>query len=175
VYYHSPIQPEPLREGCRGYSTYGNFVADQQLNISQHTAQYFASRIINFEWVKHGAGNHQLFSATADLKDEAGNTLITVYPVKQPSGDWSVMLINKDPSNAHEIQIQFNDEGIAREFTGKLSSVVFGSEQYVWHSQGVKSHADPDGPPVTTTLNATKGQSFVLPKASITILRGKIE
>src|SRR5262249_35835494 len=21
VYYHSPIQPEPLREGCRGYST----------------------------------------------------------------------------------------------------------------------------------------------------------
>jgi hypothetical protein len=175
VYYHSPIQPEPLREGCRGWSTYGNFVADDQLNISQYTAQYFASRLINFEWVKHGAGNHQLFTATVDLKDEAGNTLITAYPVKQPSGEWSLMLINKDPSNAHEVQIEFNEVDGARQFTGNLNSVVFGSAQYVWHSQGAKSHADPDGPPLTTTLNATKGQSYLLPKASITILRGRIE
>lgn len=77
-----------------------------RLPISPQLAQYFANRIINFEWVKHGAGNHQLFSAAANLKDTAGNTLITVYPGKQPSGEWSVMLINKDPSNAHKVQIQ---------------------------------------------------------------------
>ena len=29
IYYHSPIQPEPIRSGCRGWSTYGNFVADE--------------------------------------------------------------------------------------------------------------------------------------------------
>jgi hypothetical protein len=176
VYYHSPIQPEPLREGCRGYSTYGNFVADEKLNIRQYTAQYFASRMINFEWVKHGAGNHQLFSATTDVKDEAGNTMITAYPVKQPGGEWSVMLINKDPSNAHDVRIQFVQDGApAREFTGTLNSVTFGPEQYVWHSEGVRSHADPDGPPLATTLNAKTGQAFLLPKASVTILRGKIE
>src|SRR5215469_8660856 len=56
LYTHSPIQPEPLRPGCHGFSTYGNFVADEKLDILQHTAQYFASRLINLEWVKHGAG-----------------------------------------------------------------------------------------------------------------------
>ena len=40
IYYHSPIQPEPIRSGCHGWSTYGNFVADENLNIHAHTAQY---------------------------------------------------------------------------------------------------------------------------------------
>jgi hypothetical protein len=31
VYYHSPIQPEPLRPGCHGFGTYGNYVADENL------------------------------------------------------------------------------------------------------------------------------------------------
>ena len=44
IYYHSPIQPEPIRSGCRGWSTYGNFVADENLNIRTHTSQYHASR-----------------------------------------------------------------------------------------------------------------------------------
>jgi hypothetical protein len=176
VYYHSPIQPEPLRPGCRGYSTYGNFVADQELNIRQYSAQYFASRMINLEWVKHRAGEHQLFSATADLQDDAGHTLITAYPVKQPDGEWSVMIINKDPSNAHAVQIQFVQDGAAaREFSGKVTMVTFGTEQYVWHPEGAKSYADPDGPPLATILNARKGQAFDLPKASITVLRGRIQ
>jgi hypothetical protein len=177
VYYHSPIQPEPLREGCRGYSTYGNFVADDQLNIRQYTAQYFASRMINFEWVKHGAAAHQLFSAKADLQDDAGHVLITAYPVRQPDGVWSVMLINKDPSNSHLVQVQFLEDGgkQPREFSGKVTMVTFGTEQYVWQSQGAKSHADPDGPPLTKTLSGGKAQSFTLPKASITVLRGNID
>jgi hypothetical protein len=39
VYYHSPIQPEPLSPGCRGFGTYGNYVADKDLNIKTFTAQ----------------------------------------------------------------------------------------------------------------------------------------
>ena len=35
-------------------------------------------------------------------------------------------------------------------------------------------HADPDGPPVTTTVNAKSGQAFTLPKASVTVIRGKV-
>ena len=33
VYYHSPIQPERLRPGCHGWSTYGNFVANEKLEV----------------------------------------------------------------------------------------------------------------------------------------------
>ena len=61
VFYHSPIQPEPLRSGCRGWGTYGNFVADANLHIRNHTSQYFASQLINLEWVKQGPESTRSF------------------------------------------------------------------------------------------------------------------
>lgn len=177
VFYHSPIQPEPLHLGCHGWSTYGNFVANEKLEISQHTSQYFASRMINLEWVKHGAGMHQLFPASADVADDAGHTLITAYAAKRPDGDWSVMLINKDPTNAHEVKIEFDQASgsLPRHFVGTVAMVTFGAEQYVWHPQGAKSHADPDGPPVTTSINVKSNAGFTLPRASVVVLRGTLD
>ena len=52
--------------------------------------------------------------------------------------------------------------------------MTFGSEQYVWINDGLNSHADPDNPPVATTMTAGSGTTFTLPKASITVLRGKV-
>lgn len=88
VYYHSPIQQEPLRPGCHGYGTYGNYVADENLNIKGFTSQYHASRMINLEWVQHRAGMHKLYPASCDLKDAAGHTLIRPMPsrVRAASG-----------------------------------------------------------------------------------------
>ncbi len=177
AYYHSPIQPEPLRSGCHGFSTYGNFVANEKLEIQQHASQYFASQMINLEWVKHGAGVHQLFPAEADVRDDAGHVLVTAYAVKRPGGEWSLMLINKDPSNTQVVKIDFADANgkSTAHFTGPMTLVTFGAEQYVWHSEGPKSHADPDGPPATKSLNMKGSESFSLPKASVTVLRGKID
>jgi len=177
AFYHSPIQPEPLRPGCHGYSTYGNFVANEKLEIQQRTSQYFASQMINLEWVKHGSGVHELFPAAADITDDAGHSLVTAYAVKRPGGEWSLMLINKDPTNAHNIKIEFGDSNgkVVAHLSGPVSMVTFGAEQYVWHPEGAKSHADPDGPPARTTLNLKRGEALTLPKASVSVLRGKIE
>jgi hypothetical protein len=132
--------------------------------------------MINLEWVKHGAGVHQLFPAETDVIDDAGHALVTAYAVKRPDGDWSLMLLNKDPSNAHSVKIEFADAWSKKvaHFAGQVTMVTFGAEQYVWHSQGPKSHADPDGPAATSMVNATGG-AFNLPRASVTVLRGKIE
>jgi hypothetical protein len=176
IYYHSPIQPEPMRSGCHGWSTYGNFVADENLKIRAHTSQYHASRIINLEWVRHGAGSHQLFSAFSDLKDGAGHVLITAYPVHLPDGQWSVMVINKDQSNPHRVRLTFDTgAGAQRSFSGAVTMTTFGSEQYVWRSEGPQSHPDPNLPPASTTLQAGPNFSFTLPKASLNVLRGNIE
>jgi len=174
VYYHSPIQPEPLRPGCRGFGTYGNYVADENLNVKTFTSQYHASRLINLEWVQHRAGAHKLYPAACDLKDEAGHTLITAYAVTRPDGLNSLMLINKDQSNPHEIQIAFDDAGAShRSFSGPISMISFGSEQYMWKSEGPNGHPDPNLPPVIKTLLAGT-RSITLPKASVTVLRGKL-
>ena len=52
--------------------------------------------------------------------------------------------------------------------------MTFGSEQYVWINDGPNSHAEPDNPPVATILRGEPGSIFTLPKASITVLRGKV-
>ena len=176
VFYHSPIQPEPLRPGCHGWSTYGNFVADEKLGLRQHTSQYFASQLINLEWVKHGAGVHQLSPAAADVRDQAGHVLITAYAAVRPNGEWSLMLINKDPSNAHPVKIEFADANSKTKshFSGPVTMVTFGAEQYVWHADGRNSHADPGGPPVTSTVNAHPDAAFLLPRASVTVVKGKL-
>jgi Glycosyl hydrolases family 39 len=175
LYTHSPIQPEPLRPGCHGFSTYGNFVADKQLHILQYTAQYFASRLINLDWVQHGAGVNQLYPAESDLRDDAGHELITAYAVKRPDGEWSLMLINKDPTNAHAVKIDFaGGNSGARHLAGRVTMVTFGAAEYVWHPDGMKSRADPDGPPLASTLDASAATAFTLPRASVTVLRGAV-
>jgi hypothetical protein len=177
VYYHSPIQPEPLRPGCQAWSTYGNFVADEKLEIVNYTAQYFASQMLNLDWVKHGAGTHQLFPAHGDVQDELQQDLVTAYAVKRPDGDWSLLIVNKDPSNAHEMKIAFEDGGneTAAHFAGSVRMVTFGAAEYVWRPKGPASHPDPDGPAKRSTVESTIGQKVLLPKASITVLTGKVE
>jgi hypothetical protein len=177
AYYHSPIQPEPLQAGCHAWSTYGNFVAGPNLEIKQYTAQYFAGQILNLDWVRHGGGTHQLYTASANLRNETGQDLITAYPVKRPDGDWSLLIINKDPSNAHPVKINFESGGAdtGAQFEGSVKFVTFGAAEYVWHSSDGTSHADPDGPPARGEVQWKNGQSFLLPKASLTVLTGKVK
>jgi hypothetical protein len=177
VYYHSPVQPEPLHPGCRGWSTYGNFVANEKLVIRGHTSQYFAAQLLNRDWVKHGEGVVALYPAQADLQDEAGQTLITAYAVKRTGREWSVLLINKDPSNEHAVNIDFADgaNGGARQFAGDVDVVTFGAGEYVWHPAGAESFAGPDGPAKRTRLSWADRSGVVLPKASITVVRGNVE
>jgi hypothetical protein len=176
VYYHSPIQPEPLRPGCHAWSTYGNFVADKKLEIKQYTAQYFASQLLNLDWVKHGSGVHRLYPAAGDLQDDAKHDLITAYGVKRPDGVWSLLIINKDPNNPHDVKIAFEDTGKETQarFVGPVKMVTFGAAEYVWHPAGPKSHADPDGPAKRTTVEWKDRQRVLLPKASVTVLTGKV-
>jgi hypothetical protein len=101
---------------------------------------------------------------------------VTTYAVKRPNGEWSLMIVNKDPSNAHAVKIEFGEAGKpAGHLVGQVTQVTFGADQYVWHPEGPKSHADPDGPPLTTTVNAKSGQAFTVPKASVMVLRGRVE
>jgi hypothetical protein len=173
VYYHSPIQPERLSPGCHGFGTYGNYVADADLNVKTFTAQYHASRLINLEWVQHRAGSHKLYPASCDLKVGDGNALITAYAVERPDGLHSLMIVNKDQSNAHEVRIAFENSGAPGSFSGPISYVSFGSQQYMWKSDGPNGHPDPNDPPVAKTLPAGT-QTVTLPKASVTVLRGKL-
>jgi hypothetical protein len=180
VYYFHYI---PLGQslGCHGTSpgTFSMFTMNKDLQIQQPDSQYFASQLITQEWVQPGSGEHRVYQSDSDILDGAGHVLVTAYTVQRPDGDWSLMLVNKDQENEHPVHISFQGAtaGDEKHFSGPISFVTFGSEQYKWHSDAenpVGGVADPDGPPARSTITAGSGTIFHLPKASVTVIHGKI-
>ena len=53
AFYHSPIQPQDIHDTCLGWSSWSNFVSDENYNIRGYTSPYFAAHMINLEWVQH--------------------------------------------------------------------------------------------------------------------------
>jgi hypothetical protein len=185
AFYHSPIQPQGIQHSCLGWASWSNFVADEGVSdegdnegydIKGYTSPYFAAHMINLEWVQHRSGVHHMFPSSTDVKDAEGNVLVTSYAVHRPDGNWSLMLVNRDEISPHTVRVQFEDAKSKQSvsFSGPVTFVTFGSEQYVWINDGPNSHAGPDHPPVATTVEATPQTTFTLPKASITVLRGKV-
>ena len=175
LYTHSPIQPQRVQNTCTGWASWSNFVADEEnYDIHGYTAYYFAAQMINREWVQHRSGVDQMFPSSANIKDSDGNLLVTSYAVHRPDDNWSLMLVNRDETNPHTVRVVFDDATKKTSFDGPVRDVTFGSDQYVWINDGPNSHADPDHAPVGVTIPSGPQTVFVLPKASITVLRGKI-
>jgi hypothetical protein len=84
------------------------------------------------------------------------------------------MLVNRDQSNDHAVKVAFAGGKHDRSFSGKVDRITFGSNEYQWHREGPGGHADPDGPPSKSTVQGGAEALYQLPKASITVLRGKI-
>ena len=173
LYYFHYI-PFGIHPGCNNsQSTFGMFAVDAQHNIAQPLSQFFASQLINLEWFKPGDKAHEIYPAESDIRDDAGHVLVTAYAVKRPDGLWALLVINKDQENAHKVQVKFhNANAEAESFVGKVDMFAFGRSQYRWDP--LKRVADPDGPVVKTSFQATSDTVFEFSAASITVLRGKL-
>ncbi|HYL70368.1 MAG TPA: glycosyl hydrolase family 5, partial [Candidatus Dormibacteraeota bacterium] len=175
--YYFHYMPAPFAPGHNGSpGTFSFFSADSELRIKQPLAQYFASRLINLEWLQPGNAVHRLFSASAHISDAAGPALVSAYPVLRPDGAWGLMIVNKDQDNAHQVEVRFEDSVHRRRggFSGPVHAAVCGPTQYRWHPDASGGRADPDGPVAMATLAARPGERFTLPAASITVLVGKV-
>jgi hypothetical protein len=176
VYFFHYI-PLGVHRGCNNsLGTFGLFSTDKDLKIEQPLSQFFASQLINLEWVEAAGGAHRLFSASSDIHDDAEHNLVTAYPALRPDGRWSLLVINKDQENPHGVRIVFRDAESNRDrgFSGPVDFITFGTEQYQWHPGFEDGKADPDGPPARKSINAASATVFELPKASVTVIRGTV-
>lgn len=178
--YYFHYLPLGIHRGCNAsLGTFGMFSADKNLRIQQPLSQFFASQLINLDWVEPGDGAHRLFPAASDIHDDAGHTLVTAYAALRPDGLWSLMIVNKDQENAHTVHIAF-DDALSRKvshFSGPVAAFTFGSAQYQWHpdeKNPIGGKADPDGPVLQSTIQGGPDTQFELPAASIVVLRGSI-
>jgi hypothetical protein len=170
--------PLGIHRGCNNsLGTFGLFSTDSNLQVEQPLSQYFASQLINLEWVQPGNEVNRLHSAASDIRDGAGHVLVTVYAALRPDKQWSLMIVNKDQENAHSVRISFEDLEPEKtgHFTGQVKMVTFGRAQYQWHPEIGMGKADPDGPPARSTIAASPGTKYELPAASITVLTGAVD
>jgi hypothetical protein len=184
VYYFHYL-PLGLGRGHNGsVGTFEMFSADRDRKIVQPLSQFFASQLINLEWLQPGDAAHRMFAAASDVRDGAGHALVTAYTVLRPDGQWALLVVNKDQENTHTVSIRFDDaeNGISKSFAGPVNVTTFGSAQYRWHPAarsagrfgGEMGNADPDGPAEKSTVDATGATTFLLGAASVTVIRGKI-
>ncbi len=174
--YFFHYMPSPLRAGCsNSWGSFGLFNVDANFQVEGYFAQYFASQLITQEWVKPVDAAHRVFRASNDVRDSSGNALVTAYALERPDGQWSLLLINKDRQNAHQVRITLHDSDTQRDrfLSGPVDLVTFGAGQYEWHANEAKGYADPDGPPIRAKITAAAETEYTLPKASITVIRGK--
>ena len=193
IYYfhYLPLQMEP---GCNSSpGTFGMFTVDADYKIQQPLAQFFVAQLINLEWVQPGSGEHQVYSAKADIDDGAGRALVTAYALKRPDGQWSLLVVNRDQENAHQVRIAFRGGAdSAAGFAGPVEVATFGRAQYKWYPPRTRfmAHAevaaaptvvaytngtaDPDGPILRSKQNGRKDTIYDLPAASVVVIRGTV-
>jgi F5/8 type C domain len=174
-YYHA-LPYSPAHANCaNSWGTYHMFMVDKNYEIGQRVSQYFAAQMITQEWVQPKDAEHRLFRAASDIKDAEGHVLVTAYAVLRPDGQWSLLVVNKDYDNPHPVRIVFGDADAKTEetFTRAVTMITFGKAQYQWHPNRKQGYADPDGPPVTSTLQGTADTVYTLPPASVNVFRGK--
>ncbi len=154
----------------------GFLMLDENYNLKGYPPQYLATQLITKEWVQPVDAPHKLFKVSSDVTDAAGTLLVTAYAVERPDGQWSVMLVNRDQYNEHAVKVVFNDSETRRDrhFSGQVDRITFGSAEYLWHPEGERGHADPDGPPSNSKVIGGAETLYKLPMASITVLRGSI-
>ncbi|MFY9789555.1 MAG: discoidin domain-containing protein [Candidatus Sulfotelmatobacter sp.] len=159
------------------FGGFGSFLwIDQNYHVVGYPPQYLAAQVITKEWVQPVDAPHRMFKASSDVVDAGGNVMVTAYAVERPDGQWSVMLVNRDQSNDHTVKMVFTDAQTKRDryFSAQVDRITFGAEEYQWHQEGRGGHADPDGPPSKTTVSGGADARYVLPKASITVLRSRL-
>jgi hypothetical protein len=85
------------------------------------------------------------------------------------------LLVNKDQHSQHPVSVAFHDQAGSHYFQDGLTQISFGADEYLWHAAGANGYATPDGPTVTSTESGGQGTLYVLPKSSVTVLRGRVQ
>jgi hypothetical protein len=135
---------------------------------------YYAAQLINKEWMQPTNETHDIFRVTIKPSRPTLASVVSVYAVRRPDKQWSLLAINKDPRRTARLNVQFDLSEAQQQvsFAGDVDVIQFSREQYQWYNDG------PNGYPIRSLqpMHFTKkaGASYDLPPYSLAVLRGKL-
>lgn len=176
--FYYQYEPLPLYRGNRNdWGSFSMFTVDGSDQVKSPTATFYSAQMLTQEWCQPVDATHDLYPTTSNITDNQGNNLVTAYTVQRPDGQWSVMLINKSPSQTVRTSVILSAGGSTpdREFAHPVSSTVLSPANYKWHASGNRGYPSPDGPLTHKILPGGEGALYALPPNSITVLKGTLE
>jgi hypothetical protein len=168
-YEYEPIPLSPSYP-CHGWGTYGVLEGNRNYKAQEPLSQYFAAQMLTQSWSAPGDATQMLYPALI----ANGASWIAAYPLARSDGQWSLLLVNRDFTNTHSIQVQFNTTAGPAWFSGNVTQTGFGPSQYAWIASGKHSYPSPDGPQSTATVSGGEGMQYSLPPESLTVLTGNV-
>lgn len=148
---------------------------NEQLN---RLSAYYAAQLITKEWMEPTSEPHEIFSVAVNKTKDGAHGMtrptVTAYAVHRPDKQWSLLAINKNPSRAARLDVQFNipNGKEPASFVGRVEVIQFSEAQYAWHANGPNGHPIRSLPPTHRTQEASS--PCELPPYSLTVLRGKV-
>jgi hypothetical protein len=144
--------------------------------IEYRFATYFGARLLTQEWLKSIDDVYEIYPASSDVRDAEGNALVTAYAALRRDGQWSVLLINKDPQLAYEANLVFQNRNSARRFKDGVDVYQYSRKQDVLGGSQMQPRPLKADDPEHFTMQSTSGNSLnlKLPPYSLTVLRGEL-
>jgi len=141
------------------------FLRDRSGRPGGRLATYHAARMLTEQWVQPVDKPHEVYPVSSD------NPSVRAFGVHRPDGQWAVLLINKNPEQAVEVELQFQVEsGGSRPWSGSAELYQFSRAQYVWQADGDKGRPVKSEPAEHRTVN---GSRVRLPPYSLSVIRGR--
>jgi len=146
------------------------FGMNDEGKIIYRTATYYGAEMIKKHWAQPSDKILKIYPVSSNIKNDNGEELISAYALLCPDSTWSVMIVNKDPLKAYNVNINVKKQSQIIPFHLPASCYQYSGRQYQWLIDGEDSHPLKSLPPEQKTIQ----QGLVeLPPYSLTIIREK--
>lgn len=130
--YFYGLEPNvPIRElGCPSFGNLMLFLGDADYRIQSRVPAYWAAWLMTQRWCM-ASGSHALHAVTGTT------ATLRAYAVTRPDGSSAILIINRDPERAVDVQT----------FDGDLAADQYSADQFVWRANGEQGRVERDDPP----------------------------
>ena len=137
--------------------------------INYKTAAFYTTQIITHFWAQPAGSSLEIYPSDCNLKNRKNQSLIAAYSLREPSGKWSVMLINKDSRKTFNVNIKIENTSDKKIVLWKPAQLIqYSNEQYKWKADGSNGHPLRSFPPVIEKID--RGSNISLPPFSLTVI-----
>jgi hypothetical protein len=157
--------------------SWGNLMMLQQKPNSDELNRlsgYHGAQLITKEWMQPIDEPHEIFPVSLKQANAGSSSAVSVYAVRRPDKQWSLLAINKHPNRTARLSVQFDFLKAQPQvsFSGAVDVIQFSRNQYDWYDDGPNGYPIRNLPPAHFKHEASS--PYDLPPYSLTVLRGRL-